>query len=111
MAVKLFQRHVADRVVILHVVMLEKQSVANYIKTGGDPNIVDDVNEELEEEGKQLLLEYKQLCEKKGVPCEIIEEKSQSPMHRIVEKVTELNAELLVMGSTGKSGLQKLVLG
>lgn len=98
MAAKMYNKHLASRVVILHVVMLQSQvsergiecrrcltltqNALNYIKTGGDPNIVDDVNEELEDEGKQLLLEYQELCEKKGVPCEVIEDKATSPMHR-----------------------------
>jgi nucleotide-binding universal stress UspA family protein len=48
---------------------------------------------------------------KAGVPCKTLHVRDQYPAEGIVEKAQEQRCDLIVMGSHGRRGLAKLILG
>ena len=62
------------------------------------------------EKGKQLLERARQILSSLGVDAETVLDKGD-PGKRIVEKAEELDVDVVVVGSTGRSGVKKLILG
>jgi len=63
------------------------------------------------EKGREIINRAREVLKNTlGVDAETILEKGD-PGKKIVEKAEELNVDLIVVGSTGKSGIKKLVLG
>jgi nucleotide-binding universal stress UspA family protein len=46
-----------------------------------------------------------------GVPCEIISHQGQEPYRFIVEEAAGRNVDMIIMGSHGRTGLRRLLMG
>ncbi|ADG12982.1 UspA domain protein [Methanocaldococcus infernus ME] len=64
----------------------------------------------LEEEGEEILNKVKEMCEKEGVDVEV-KMLEGIPPEEIVKFAEEKEADLIVMGTTGKTGLERILLG
>ncbi len=64
----------------------------------------------LEEEGKKALNAVKKLCEEHGVKYELLMKEGR-PAEEIVSAAEEVGAELIVMGTSGRTGLDRFLLG
>ncbi len=102
LAAKLAKAHNA-KLYILHVVPVPE----DYADCYEYPEILSRIFER----GKQLLEKAKQIVQSSaGIDAETVIDKGD-PGKRIVEKAEELGVDLIVVGSTGKGGLRKLILG
>lgn len=64
----------------------------------------------LEEEGKKALERVEKLADTKDVKCKTIM-KEGIPSKEIISTAEEIKAGLIVMGTSGKSGLNRFLLG
>lgn len=69
--------------------------------------------EQLRKQGRKLLDECAALCKKKGIACETVltERVGGQAGVLIVEQAEDWPAELIVMGTHGRRGLKRIVLG
>lgn len=67
----------------------------------------------LRKQGKQLLEETAALCKKKGIAAEtvLLEQVGGQAGMVIVEQARDWPAEIIVMGTHGRKGLKRIVLG
>ncbi|WP_456471829.1 universal stress protein [Methanocaldococcus sp.] len=68
------------------------------------------ITEVLREEGEEILKKVKELGEKEGVEIKT-KMLDGIPAEEIVRFAKEKNADLIVMGTTGKTGLERILLG
>lgn len=68
------------------------------------------VSQALEREGEEALDKVKTACETREVPIERVRLEGR-PSQRIVEYATEHDGDLIVMGTHGRGGLDRLLLG
>jgi nucleotide-binding universal stress UspA family protein len=90
---------------IFHAVLLhadDPQQLKNQLK---------DYLDQLEKETKESLKTKSDELKGRGVAVEISTERSVSPFEAIMDKVNTLNPDLIVMGTHGRSGFGKLLLG
>lgn len=71
------------------------------------PNVV----EKAETGTKEHLESVKQKAEKKGIHCEIISHQGEEPYRFIVDEATRKKVDIIVMGSHGRTGLKRLMMG
>jgi len=62
----------------------------------------------LKKEGESAVSFVKELCEKEGIPCEVLIGEG-SPVKYIVESSKDF--DLIVMGTLGRTGFSKLMMG
>ena len=69
------------------------------------------LGEKMSEEARDLLDRVKQKIEQENIPCETIVHIGGQPHRFIVEEAKNKGIDLIVMGTHGKSGLKKLLMG
>lgn len=69
------------------------------------------VKERLSEEAGRILEKAKNKSAEENVPCETIVHIGKNPHELIVREAMERNIDLIVMGTHGRTGLKKLLLG
>lgn len=71
------------------------------------PNIV----EKAEAETKEHVDSVKQRAEKEGISCETIVHQGEEPYRFIVDEAKKTKVDMIVMGSHGRTGLKRLMMG
>jgi nucleotide-binding universal stress UspA family protein len=71
------------------------------------PNVV----EKAETETKEHIDSVKKRAEKEGIPCETIVHQGEEPYRFIVDEAKKIKADMIVMGSHGRTGLKRLMMG
>jgi nucleotide-binding universal stress UspA family protein len=69
-----------------------------------------DMKKKYREEGEKVLREVKEHCMLEGVDAELIL-KEGVPYLKIIETAKQLHCDLIVLGSHGHTGLEKILLG
>ncbi|WP_456475439.1 universal stress protein [Candidatus Pyrohabitans sp.] len=69
-----------------------------------------DMKKRYREEGEKVLEEVKEHCDLEGIEAEALLEEGV-PYLKIVEAAKRLHCDLIVLGSHGHSGLEKILLG
>ncbi|MFC1895763.1 universal stress protein [Thermodesulfobacteriota bacterium] len=69
------------------------------------------LGEKLTTEARQTLDQAKARVEQENIPCETILHMGGQPHEFIVEEAKERNADLIVMGTHGRTGLRRLLMG
>jgi nucleotide-binding universal stress UspA family protein len=85
-------------------------SVAYFSKEDLDempPNIQD----KLEAEARQALNKAKELFDQKNIKVETLLETDQVPANAIIRKSKEINCDHILLGSTGRTGLGRVIIG
>jgi nucleotide-binding universal stress UspA family protein len=60
---------------------------------------------------KRILDEVAEIAKNEGVPCATLHVEGRSPAEKIIHTANEVQADLIVMSSHGRSGLARLLLG
>ena len=71
------------------------------------PNLVETMSEEV----RQHLDEAKQKVDESQIPCETIVHMGGAPHEFIVQEAKDKNIDLILMGTHGRSGLKRVLLG
>ena len=71
------------------------------------PNVV----EKAETETKEHVDSVKKRVEKEGIPCETIVHQGEEPYRFIVDEAIKTKANMIVMGSHGRTGIKRLMMG
>lgn len=71
------------------------------------PNVV----EKAETETKEHVDSVKKRAEKEGVSCETIVHQGEEPYRFIVDEAKKTKVDMIVMGSHGRTGLKRLMMG
>ena len=71
------------------------------------PNIV----EKAETETKEHVDSVKNRAEKEGISCETIVHQGEEPYRFIVDEAKKAKVDMIVMGSHGRTGLKRLMMG
>ncbi len=71
------------------------------------PNVV----EKAETETKEHVDSVKKRAEKEGISCETIVHQGEEPYRFIVDEAKKTKVEMIVMGSHGRTGLKRLMMG
>jgi nucleotide-binding universal stress UspA family protein len=90
------------KIVVMSVAYFSKQDLDEM-----PPNIQD----KLEAETRQILDKAKDLFEKKGVNVETILETDLVPANAIIKMAKEIKCDQILMGSTGRTGLKRALIG
>lgn len=69
------------------------------------------IEEKLMEQAKATAENARQYAKGKGVTLRVITESSASPAESILDTATKLGADLVVLGSRGKKGIARFLLG
>jgi nucleotide-binding universal stress UspA family protein len=77
------------------------------------PQFVDELLAALREAGKKILSRAEKLAEKHGKPVQplLVETLGQGVAHEVLIQARKLRAELIVLGTHGRRGLSRLVMG
>jgi nucleotide-binding universal stress UspA family protein len=67
--------------------------------------------EKLEMATRQHLEEVKDMVEKEGVVCEIIQRRGPETYKYIVDEAAKNNVEMIIMGRRGRAGITRLMMG
>ena len=67
--------------------------------------------EKMSEEVRQHLDKAKQKVDKTGIPCETIVRMGGKPHEFIIQEAKEKGVDLIVMGTLGKSGIKRVLMG
>jgi nucleotide-binding universal stress UspA family protein len=67
--------------------------------------------EKMSEEVRQYLDKAKQKVDKTGISCETIVRMGGKPHEFIIQEAKEKGADLIVMGTLGKSGIKRVLMG
>lgn len=112
LALELAREHDAT-LYVLHVV---NEMVAAQGFEGGafvSPQFVDELLAALREAGQKILSRAEKLAEKQGKPVKplLVETLGQGVAHEVLTQARKLRAELIVLGTHGRRGLSRLVMG
>ena len=69
------------------------------------------VTEKVEREAKEILKKAEEKSVAKNIPCETILRTGRQPHECIVEEARKKGVDLIVMGTHGRTGLKKLLMG
>jgi nucleotide-binding universal stress UspA family protein len=69
------------------------------------------VVEKAEKETREHLDSIRARAEKTGIVCEVIAHQGEEPFRFIVDEAKERKADMIVMGSHGRTGLKRLMMG
>jgi len=92
---------------VLHVVPLPEDYLSTYLYY---PEMEDQLISKLIEAGRNLLEKAREAASSLSVDVETVLERGD-PGKKIVEKAEQLDVDLIVVGSTGKGQIKKLILG
>ncbi len=67
--------------------------------------------EKAEAETNEHLKSVKKKAERRGISCEIIAHQGEEPYRFIVDEASRLKADMIVMGSHGRTGIKRLMMG
>ncbi len=67
--------------------------------------------EKAETETKDHLDSIKKKAEKKGISCDIIAHQGEEPYRFIVDEAAKKKVDMIVMGSHGRTGIKRLMMG
>jgi nucleotide-binding universal stress UspA family protein len=67
--------------------------------------------EKAETETKRHLDSVKKKAEKRGISCAIIAHQGEEPYRFIVDEAAKIKADMIVMGSHGRTGIKRLMMG
>ncbi len=67
--------------------------------------------EKAETETNEHLESVKKKAEKEGIRCEVIAHQGEEPYRFIVDEAAKLKADMIIMGSHGRTGLKRLMMG
>lgn len=71
----------------------------------------DEHEKKVQQQAAPYLADVKKLAEVAGVPCTVCTAMSNFPAEAIVDAAEKLGCDAIVMGSHGRTGLSKLLLG
>jgi nucleotide-binding universal stress UspA family protein len=69
------------------------------------------VVEKAEEETREHLDSIRERAEKEGIPCETIAHQGEEPFQFIVDEAKNKKVDMIIMGSHGRTGLKRLMMG
>jgi len=69
------------------------------------------IQEKLEREGQRILDQAKEIFTGKNLPVETVLEVGTVPANNIIRKAQEGQFDRIIMGATGKTGLDQVLLG
>ena len=67
--------------------------------------------EKEEKQTRDRLEKIKSMAAKEGVECEIIARHTESPFQAIIEEAEKNQADMIIMGRRGRTGLRRLLMG
>ena len=100
-----FASEIKAEITFIHVIDIQALQNIGDLSGGG----INDINFLIEEE-KPVLNKLKDECEKKGVKVKTVLTHGE-PISVILETIKEGGHDLIIMGTHGKKGLTRLVLG
>ena len=69
------------------------------------------LQEKLSKEAREILDRAKERAQQENISCETIVHMGGQPHEYIVQEAKKRNADLIVMGTQGRTGLKKLIIG
>ncbi len=100
-----FSMEIKAEITFIHIIDIQALQNIGDLSGGG----INDINLLIEEE-KPVLSKLKDECDKKGVKVKTVLTHGE-PVSVILETIKEGGHDLIIMGTHGKSGLTRLVLG
>ena len=100
-----FSMEIKAEITFIHIIDIQALQNIGDLSGGG----INDINLLIEEE-KPVLSKLKDECDKKGIKVKTILTHGE-PVSVILETIKEGGHDLIIMGTHGKSGLTRLVLG
>lgn len=107
-----FSKSAVREAVNLAKICSGKLYVVSVVKTNLEyESIVPQIVEKEEEKMRQHLESVKDRASKEGVDCEIISHRSEEPYQDIVYEAEKNQADMVIMGTHGRTGLKRLMMG
>ena len=100
-----FSMEIKAEITFIHIIDIQALQNIGDLSGGG----INDINLLIEEE-KPVLSKLKDECDKKGIKVKTILTHGE-PVSVILETIKEGGHDLIIMGTHGKTGLTRLVLG
>lgn len=76
-----------------------------------DPGAAEQITRSLEESGQETLRKLEKRGEKEGITVNTIMKEEYDPSGTIIKVAEEQNADVIVIGTHGRSGLERMFLG
>jgi nucleotide-binding universal stress UspA family protein len=70
-----------------------------------------DYNEQSEERAAEILSVVTSAAEAAGIECDVIHEQNRLPYEGVIEAAEKVGADLIVVGSHGRRGIEGLLIG
>ena len=70
-----------------------------------------DYNEQSEESAAEILSAITSAAEAEGIRCKVVQEQNRRPYKGIIDAAEKVGADLIVIGSHGRQGIEGLLLG
>ena len=100
-----FSMEIKAEITFIHIIDIQALQNIGDLSGGG----INDINLLIEEE-KPVLSKLKEECDKKGIKVKTVLTHGE-PVSVILETIKEEGHDLIIMGTHGKTGLKRLVLG
>ena len=100
-----FSMEIKAEITFIHIIDIQALQNIGDLSGGG----INDINLLIEEE-KPVLSKLKEECDKKGIKVKTVLTHGE-PVSVILETIKEDGHDLIIMGTHGKTGLRRLVLG
>ena len=100
-----FSMEIKAEITFIHIIDIQALQNIGDLSGGG----INDINLLIEEE-KPVLSKLKDECDKKGIKVKTVLTHGE-PVSVILETIKEEGHDLIIMGTHGKTGLTRLVLG
>ncbi len=100
-----FSMEIKAEITFIHIIDIQALQNIGDLSGGG----INDINLLIEEE-KPVLSKLKDECDKKGIKVKTVLTHGE-PVNVILETIKEGGHDLIIMGTHGKTGLTRLVLG
>ncbi len=100
-----FSMEIKAEITFIHIIDIQALQNIGDLSGGG----INDINLLIEEE-KPVLSKLKEECDKKGIKVKTVLTHGE-PVSVILETIKEEGHDLIIMGTHGKTGLTRLVLG
>jgi nucleotide-binding universal stress UspA family protein len=100
-----FSMEIKAEITFIHIIDIQAMQNIGDLSGGG----INDINLLIEEE-KPVLSKLKEECDKKGIKVKTVLTHGE-PVSVILETIKEDGHDLIIMGTHGKTGLRRLVLG